>query len=68
MGDLGYAVRLVPPDCVKPFVKRQKCDMADAGAIAEPALRPNMLSSKNLYEAAADTSATSAHKGRSSRA
>ena len=35
IGDLGQEVRLIPPACVKPFVKRQKNDMADAEAIAE---------------------------------
>ena len=39
---LGHEVRLVPPIYVKPFVKRQKNDAADAAAIAEAALRPNM--------------------------
>ncbi|MFG1374317.1 IS110 family transposase [Xanthobacter oligotrophicus] len=39
---LGHDVRLVPPIYVKPFVKRQKNDAADAAAIAEAALRPNM--------------------------
>ena len=39
---LGRHVRLVPPIYVKPFVKRQKNDAADAAAIAEAALRPNM--------------------------
>lgn len=39
---LGHHVRLVPPAYVKPFVKRQKNDMADAEAIAEAALRPTM--------------------------
>jgi len=39
---LGHNVRLVPPIYVKPFVKRQKNDAADAAAIAEAALRPNM--------------------------
>jgi transposase len=39
---LGRHVRLVPPIYVKPFVKRQKKDAADAAAIAEAALRPNM--------------------------
>jgi transposase len=38
----GHDVRLVPPIYVKPFVKRQKNDAADAAAIAEAALRPNM--------------------------
>jgi transposase len=42
IGDLGHEVRLVPPTCVKPFVKRQKNDMADAGAISEAASRPTM--------------------------
>jgi len=35
-------VKLIPPACVKPFVKRQKNDMADAEAIAEAAARPTM--------------------------
>ncbi|MFG1379699.1 IS110 family transposase [Xanthobacter autotrophicus] len=39
---LGHDVRLVPPIYVKPFAKRQKNDAADAAAIAEAALRPNM--------------------------
>ena len=39
---LGHNVRLVPPAYVKPFVKRQKNDAADAEAIAEAASRPTM--------------------------
>jgi transposase len=39
---LGHAVKLIPPAYVKPFVKRQKNDMADAEAIAEAAARPTM--------------------------
>lgn len=42
IGDLGHEVRLIPPACVKPFVKRQENDMADAEAIAEAASRPTM--------------------------
>lgn len=38
----GHEVRLVPAAYVKPFVKRQKNDKADAEAIAEAALRPTM--------------------------
>ena len=34
---LGHEVRLVPPIHVKPFVRRQKNDAADAEAIAEAA-------------------------------
>ena len=34
----------VPIACVKPFVKRQKNDMADAEAITEAAARPTMRS------------------------
>jgi transposase len=40
--DLGHNVRLIPPAYVKPFVKRQKSDAADAEAIAEAASRPTM--------------------------
>lgn len=42
IGALGHEVRLVPPAYVKPFVKRQKNDAADAEAIAEAASRPTM--------------------------
>ena len=38
----GHEVRLIPPAHVKPFVKRQKNDMADAEAICEAAQRPTM--------------------------
>ena len=34
---LGHEVRLIAPAYVKPFVKRQKNDMADAEAICEAA-------------------------------
>ena len=39
---LGHTVRLIPPIYVKPFVKRQKNDAADAEAIAEAASLPTM--------------------------
>jgi transposase len=39
---LGHEVRLIPPQYVKPFVKRQKNDRADAEAITEAASRPTM--------------------------
>lgn len=39
---LGHEVRLIPPAYVKPFVKRQKNDAADAEAICEAAQRPRM--------------------------
>ena len=42
IGDLGHEVKLIAPVYVKPFVKRQKNDMADAEAIAEAASRPTM--------------------------
>ena len=42
IGRLGHAVRLVPPVYVKPYVKRQKNDAADAEAICEAASRPTM--------------------------
>jgi transposase len=40
--ECGHEIRLIPPIYVKPFVKRQKNDAADAAAIAEATLRPNM--------------------------
>ena len=39
---LGHTVRLIAPIYVKPFVKRQKNDVADAEAIVEAASRPTM--------------------------
>lgn len=39
---LGFEVKLMAPAYVKPFVKRQKNDMADAEAICEAAQRPTM--------------------------
>ena len=42
IGKLGDGVKLVPPVYVKPFVKRQKNDAADAEAICEAASRPTM--------------------------
>lgn len=42
IGKLGHEVRLIAPAYVKPFVKRQKNDAADAEAICEAAQRPTM--------------------------
>ena len=39
---VGHTVRLIPPAYVKPYVKRQKNDAADAEAICEAVTRPNM--------------------------
>lgn len=38
----GHDVRLIPPSYVKPYVKRQKNDAADAEAICEAVTRPSM--------------------------
>lgn len=38
----GHTVRLIPPQYVKPFVKRGKNDRNDAAAISEAASRPDM--------------------------
>lgn len=40
IGKLDHDVRIIPPAYVKPFVKRQKNDAADAEAICDAALRP----------------------------
>lgn len=42
LSELGHTVKLIAPQCVKPFVKRQKTGMADAEAIAEAAKCPSM--------------------------
>jgi transposase len=39
---LGHDVRLMPPAYVKPYVKRQKNDAADAEGICEAVQRPSM--------------------------
>jgi transposase len=39
---LGHTVRLIPPAYVKPYVRRQKNDAADAAAICEAVGRPSM--------------------------
>src|SRR6195256_2135846 len=39
---LGPLVRLIPPQYVKPYVKRNKTDAADAEEICEAVGRPNM--------------------------
>lgn len=38
----GHDVRLIPPQYVRPFLKTNKHDAADAEAIAEAVVRPNM--------------------------
>lgn len=40
--ELGHQVKLMPPRYVKPYVKRNKNDMADAEAICEAVTRPTM--------------------------
>ena len=44
LSKLGHRVRLIPPQYVKPFVKRSKNDRNDAEAISEAASRPSMRS------------------------
>lgn len=40
--NLGHAVRLIPPQYVRPYVKTNKNDAADAEAICEAVTRPTM--------------------------
>lgn len=42
MASCGHAVKLIAPQYVKPFIKRQKNDAADAEAIAIAARQPEM--------------------------
>ena len=42
LSELGHEVKLMPAQYVKPYVKRQKNDAADAEAIAEAVTRPSM--------------------------
>ncbi len=39
---LGHEVKVIPPSYVKPYVRRGKNDAADAEAICEAVMRPNM--------------------------
>ena len=39
---LGHTIRLMPPAYVRPYLKRQKNDAADADAICEAVTRPTM--------------------------
>ena len=41
-GALGHEVRLIPPQYVRPYVKTNKNDAADAEAICEAVVRPTM--------------------------
>jgi transposase len=52
---LGHDVRLMPPQYVKPYVKRNKNDAADAEAICEALTRPSMrfVPVKNLEQQSA---------------
>ena len=40
LGKLGHTVRLIPLAYVKPYMKRQKNDVADAGSSLSPPLIP----------------------------
>jgi len=42
--NMGFTVKLIPPQHVKPFVSHQKNDANDARAICEAASRPNLHS------------------------
>ena len=59
----GHEVKLMPPAYVKPYVRRQKNDMADAAAICEAVSRPSMRYVP--VKSAAQQAALLAHRGRS---
>ncbi len=42
LSEFGHTVKLMSPQFVKPYVKTNKHDMADAEAICEAVCRPNM--------------------------
>lgn len=42
LSSFGHQVKLIPPQYVKPYVKTNKTDAADAEAICEAVTRPNM--------------------------
>src|SRR5678815_3324478 len=53
----GHAVRLMSPEYVRPYVKAQKNDELDAGAIAEAARRPTMRFVEMKSQAQSDVQA-----------
>jgi len=60
---MGHSVRLIPPQYVKPFVKRGKNDRNDAQAISEAAARPGMPSvAVKTAERQADAKLMARHK------
>ncbi len=54
LGEFGHTVKLMSPQFVKPYVKTNKHDMADAEAICEAVGRPNMrfVAIKNVEQQA----------------
>ena len=54
LGEFGHAVKRMAPQFVKPYVKTNKNDMADAEAICEAVARPNMryVPMKNIEQQA----------------
>ncbi len=44
--EFGHEIRLMPPRYVKPYVERNKNDMADAETICEAVTRPTILARK----------------------
>lgn len=54
LSEFGHTVKLMAPQFVKPYVKTNKNDMADAEAICEAVSRPNMrfVSIKNIEQQA----------------
>ena len=54
LGEYGHTVKLMAPQFVKPYVKTNKNDMADAEAICEAVSRPNMrfVPMKNIEQQA----------------
>ena len=54
LGEFGHTVKLMAPQFIKPYVKTNKNDIADAEAICEAVSRPNMrfVPTKNIEQQA----------------
>ena len=59
IGKLGHHVRLIAPAYVKPFIRRQKNDAADAETVCEAVQRPSIASFRSRPKSSRRTASCS---------